>query len=158
MRLTLIGLLLILTVGCRNTSSDQTDSKSSTSQPPETTTLPAADTLCFQQVMNRDTTTLQLVVNGKQATGYVDIKPFEKDRARGSFAGIVEGKHIQADWQRAGEGVTQPYTLDLTFKGDAIIWYEGERIEKEGKWVLKQPNTGYQYVLTKTDCLPNPSR
>ena len=158
MRLTLIGLLLILASGCRNTSSDQTDSKLATSQPTETATLPAADTLCFRQVMNRDTMTLQLVVNGKQATGYVDIKPFEKDRARGLFAGTINGEHIQADWQRSGEGVTQHYTLDLTLKGDAIMWYEGERIEKEGKWVLKQPNAGYQYVLTKTDCTANKSR
>ena len=158
MRLTLVGLLLLIATGCRNTSSDHADSQLATSQPTETATLPAADTLCFRQVMNRDTTNLQLVVNGKQASGYVDIMPFEKDRAQGSFAGIVDGEHIQADWQRAGEGVTQHYTLNLTLKGDAITWHEGERVEKDGKWVLKQPNTGYQYVLTKTDCPANPLR
>ena len=104
--------------------------------------------------MNRDTTTLRLVVNGDQASGYLDIKPYEKDRAQGSFQGTLRNNQIQADWQRSGEGTTQRYALDLILKGDSIIWYEGERIENQGRWVLKKPNTGFNYVLIKTDCPP----
>ena len=155
MRNYLILSLIALLFGCQSRSSEQsaTDSTVNLSATTATASM-ASDTVCFRQIMGRDTTTLRLVVNGEQASGYLDIKPYEKDRARGSFQGTVKNNQIQADWQRSGEGKAQPYVLDLTLKGDSISWYEGERIEKQGKWVLKKPNTGFSYVLIKTDCLP----
>lgn len=149
--LTLSTLLLL--ASCQSRPSDKSANESAQTRPDEqqaTTTAP--DTLCYQQVMSRDTTRLQLVINDIMATGYLDNKPFEKDRARGSFQGSVSGKTIRADWQRSGEGTTQIYPLDLTMNGDTISWYEGERVEKAGKWVLKEPKSGYRYVLVKTTC------
>ncbi|MCX6217912.1 hypothetical protein [Spirosoma sp.] len=144
---------LFLLASCQSRPSEQSASESVQTQPDRqqaSATVP--DTLCFQQVMNRDTTKLQLVINGNLATGYLDNKPFEKDRARGNFQGSVSTNTIQADWQRSGEGTTQIYPLDLTMNGDTISWYEGERVEKAGKWVLKEPRSGYRYVLVKTTC------
>ncbi|GAB4005713.1 hypothetical protein GCM10028808_06150 [Spirosoma migulaei] len=113
-------------------------------------TLP--DTLCFRQIVGRDSTTLQLVIKDSIVTGELDVIPFEKDRARGSIHGTRTNNQIQADWQRSGEGVTQAYEVVFTLKGDSVIWRDGERVEKEGKWVLKNPAQGYEYVLLKTDC------
>ncbi|GAB3886755.1 hypothetical protein GCM10028825_16540 [Spirosoma agri] len=103
-------------------------------------------------MLQRDTTTLRLITDGTKATGYLDINPYEKDRARGPIQGTISGNEIRANWDRSGEGVTQRYALDLTLKADAITWHEGERVEKEGVWVLKQPGTGYAYVLNKMTC------
>ncbi len=155
MRNYLVLVLTTLLSGCQSRSTEQaaTDSTTNLSSTTATTSM-TPDTVCFRQIMSRDTTTLRLVVNGEQASGYLYIKPYEKDRARGSFQGTVKNNQIQADWQRSGEGKTQRYALDLTLKGDSITWYEGERVEKEGKWVLKEPNTGFNYVLIKTDCPP----
>ena len=108
--------------------------------------------------MSRDTTTLQLITNGNQVSGYLDSNPYEKDRARGPFQGTATASQIQVDWQRSGEGTTQPYALDLTLKSDSISWVEGERVEKQGKWVLKDARAGYTYVLTKVDCSMTPLR
>ncbi|GAB3801397.1 hypothetical protein GCM10028819_28550 [Spirosoma humi] len=148
----LIGLLAS-TLACQSHSSEQSKATQSTEK---TTAIP--DTLCFRQILSRDTTTLQLVINGNQATGYLDSNPYEKDRARGPFQGTVNAAQIQVDWQRSGEGTTQPYTLDLRMSGDSLSWFEGERVEQQGKWVLKDPKIGYTYVLTKTDCstIPQP--
>lgn len=110
------------------------------------------DTMCFRQVAGRDSTTLQLVINDSTVTGELNVLPFEKDRAHGSVQGILANNQIRAEWQRSGEGVTQPYEVVFTLKGDAISWREGERIEKQGKWVLKNPEQGYEAVLMKTDC------
>lgn len=111
-----------------------------------------SDTLCFQQVVGRDSTRLQLVRNGSTITGKLDVLPFEKDRARGTIKGIQTGSQITADWQRSGEGVTQTYVLVFTLTGDTITWQEGERIEKQGKWVLQDPKQSYEYTLMKVDC------
>ncbi len=141
-----IGLLAGM-LACQSRPSEQSSTTRSSEKVPV-----SSDTLCFRQIMNRDTTTLHLVINGNQASGYLDNNPYEKDRARGPFKGTINAEQIQADWQRLGEGTTQPYTLNLLTKGDTISWLEGERIEQKGKWVLKDPKAGYTYVLTKIDC------
>jgi len=146
----LIGLLAG-TLACQSHSSEQ----SAATQSSEKATA-SSDTLCFRQILSRDTTTLQLVISGNQATGYLDSNPYEKDRARGPFQGTVKENQIQVDWKRSGEGTTQPYTLDLRMNGDSLSWLEGERIEQQGKWVLKDPKAGYAYVLTKIDCSAAP--
>jgi hypothetical protein len=149
----LIISTLLVVAACQSRKSDQTSTESAQTQPSEqTATSASADTLCFQQVMSRDTTTLQLVINGQQASGYLDNNPYEKDRAKGSFQGNVNNNTIQADWQRSGEGTTQIYPIDFSLKGDTISWYEGERVEQQGKWVLKDPKAGYRYILPKTNC------
>lgn len=95
---------------------------------------------------------LRLTMNGSTVTGELAVLPFEKDRAVGPLSGTLANGEIRADWERSGEGVTQPYEVVFTMKGDTITWREGERVEKQGKWVLKNPDQGYQYVLTKANC------
>jgi hypothetical protein len=92
------------------------------------------------------------MINDSTVSGELAVLPFEKDRARGPIEGKLINQQIQATWQRSGEGVTQDYEVVFTLKGDAITWREGERIEKQGKWVLKNPGQGYEYNLLKTDC------
>lgn len=145
--------LLASTLACQSHSSEQ----SSTARTSEQVTA-LSDTVCFRQILSRDTTTLRLVINGDQVTGYLDNNPYEKDRARGPFEGKVKAGQIQVDWQRSGEGSTQPYTLTLLRKGDIISWLEGERVEQQGKWVLKDAKAGYTYALTKIDCSTAPLR
>ena len=78
--------------------------------------------------------------------------PAEKDKARGSLTGTLTGQQIVADWQRAGEGMTQVHEVRFTLAGDSLRWREGARIEKGGKWVLVNPQQGYQYALSKVPC------
>ena len=146
MRSILFLLGLALTFGCQSRSTKES------SQTQSTETLVSRDTLCFQQVLQRDTTTLRLITDGTKATGYLDINPYEKDRARGPIQGTINGNEIRTNWERSGEGVTQRYELDLMLKADAITWHEGERVKKDGVWVLKQPDSGYAYVLNKMTC------
>ena len=79
------------------------------------------------------------------------VLPYEKDKARGPITGTLTGNQIRADWQRSGEGVTQVHELVFTMAGDSLTWREGERVEKQGKWVLA-PTGGFTYVLTQSDC------
>ncbi|MBD2699707.1 hypothetical protein IC229_03595 [Spirosoma sp. BT702] len=144
----IIALALLNSCGERNAKSVSapTDSLVNSVSPPP-------DTLCFRQIVGRDSTTLRLYVNGTNVTGDLNVLPFEKDRARGAIRGkLLTSNRIEADWQRSGEGVTQPYEVIFTLKGDGITWREGERIEKQGKWVLKNPEQSYEYVLMKIDC------
>jgi hypothetical protein len=145
MRIRSLFPFLALLFACQSRPAEQTGNKAPTA-------IATPDTLCYRQILSRDTTTLRLVIDGDQATGYLDNNPYEKDRAQRPFRGTMRGLEIQADWQRSGEGITQPYLLDLTINSDSISWYEGKRVEQQGKWKLKDPATDYQYTLTKIGC------
>lgn len=144
-----VSLLLLPLTFCLISCGDRS-TKTDTSASSQVSALP--DTLCFRQIMGRDSTLLQLVFTDSLVTGELAVLPFEKDRARGPITGTRSGNEITANWQRSGEGVTQPYQLNFTLEGDSISWREGERIEQAGKWVLKDPGQGFQYTLAKTDC------
>ena len=141
------GFLALLLSGCDNHSSSTTATQAVPAQ---------AQQLCFRQVVGRDTTMVRLFISGATVTGQLDVLPAEKDKARGPLRGTLAGQKIVADWQRAGEGQTQVHDVEFTLVGDSLRWREGARIEKGGKWVLSNPQQGYQYVLNKVACTLQP--
>lgn len=150
----LAAAILALLSGCDNRSA------STTSSPPAETaaSAPAAQArqVCYRQVVGRDTTMVRLLINGATVTGELAVLPAQKDRARGTLRGTLTGQQIVADWRRAGEGQTQVHEVTFTLTGDSLRWREGPRIEKGGKWVLVNPQQGYQYRLSKVACAPQP--
>lgn len=150
----LAAAILALLSGCDNRSD------STTFSPPAETavSVPAAQArhVCYRQVLGRDTTLVRLSISGTAVTGELAVLPAEKDQARGPLSGTLTGQQIVADWQRAGEGQTQVHEVTLTLTGDSLRWREGARTEKGGKWVLVNPQQGYQYKLSKVACAPQP--
>jgi hypothetical protein len=141
-------LLVLLPVGCQEQSAPAT---SSTETPATAAAVP--EQACYQQVIGRDTISVHIVRRGAVVTGELDVRPAEKDRARGPFQGMLKGTELVVDWQRAGEGSTQVHELVFTLAGDTLRWKEGERELAGGKWILTNPTRSYEYVLGKVDCI-----
>lgn len=137
--------------GCDNRSASTTAS-------PPAAAAPAAQTrqVCYWQVLGRDTTLVRLRISGAAVTGELAVLPAEKDQTRGPLTGTLAGQQIVADWQWTGEGQTQVHEVQFTLAGDSLRWREGVCTEKGGKWVLATPGQGYQYVLGKAVCAPQP--
>jgi hypothetical protein len=112
----------------------------------------APGTYCYRQVMSRDTIKLRLRVNGSEVTGELALLPFQKDKAQGAISGTLVNNQMRADWQRSGEGITELYEVVFVLSGDTVTWREGERVQRQGKWILKNPDQGYQYILLKINC------
>jgi hypothetical protein len=129
----------------------KTDADTTTTLPGSTATT-KIDSVCYQQVVGHDTTKVRLLIAGATVTGDLAVLPAEKDRATGTISGTRTNDRIVADWQRSGEGVTQVHEINFTMTGDSLLWREGERVEKQGKWTLVNPDQGFQYVLTKVTC------
>lgn len=144
--------MLVSLSGCGNRSTETNTATNDSSAAAVSDAASVSGQRCFQQVVGRDSTTLRLTISDSMVTGELAVLPFEKDRAVGPLRGTLVNGQIRADWQRSGEGVTQPYEVIFAMKGDTVTWREGERVEKQGKWVLKNPGQGYQYVLTKINC------
>ncbi|MFC6225306.1 hypothetical protein ACFP2F_18810 [Hymenobacter artigasi] len=146
----LAATMLVLLGGCDNRSASTT--ASSPAEKGASAPADQAQPVCYRQVRGRDTTLVRLRISGAAVTGELAVLPAEKDKARGSLTGTLTGQQIVADWQRAGEGVTQVHEVRFTLAGDSLRWREGARIEKNGKWVLVKPDQGYEYVLGKVVC------
>lgn len=145
-----VALLIALTA-CNDRSGQSQTTADSTTKTVQTNT--ATDAVrCFEQVAGRDTTRVRLAISGSRVTGELAVLPYEKDKARGPITGTLTANQIRADWQRSGEGVTQFYEVVFTMAGDSLTWREGERVEKQGKWVLANPDAGFTYALPKSDC------
>lgn len=150
-RRSLIAVIVtLLLTGCGDRSG-QTKTET-TAAVSESVAAPQTVAVCYQQVMGRDTTMVSIVVNGSAVTGELSVLPTEKDRATGPFKGTLTNDRVVADWQRSGEGVTQVHEVTFTVAGDFLLWREGERTEKQGKWVLVNPDKGFQYKLAKVAC------
>lgn len=108
--------------------------------------------VCYWQIMGHDTTRVSLVIDGSVVTGELAVMPAEKDRAEGPFKGTLTNDRVVADWQRSGEGATQTHEVNFTMAGDSLLWREGERTQKQGRWVLVNPDKGFQHRLVKVAC------
>lgn len=144
----LLAVSLLTGCGDRSGKTDQTTTvtESGSAVAPQTVAV------CYQQVMGRDTTMANVVINGSVVMGDLTVMPAEKDQAKGPFRGTLTNDRIVADWQRSGEGVTQVYEVNFSMVGDSLLWREGERTEKQGKWVLVNPDKGFQYRMAKIIC------
>jgi hypothetical protein len=140
--------------GCSNraTSEESASSVADSISVVDASGMLAPGTYCYRQVMSRDTILLRLEVNGSEVTGELAVLPFQKDKARGAIGGTLVNNQIRADWQRSGEGITELYEVVFTLSGDTVTWREGERVQRQGKWILKDPDQGYQHVLMKINC------
>lgn len=144
------ALFIAVLTGCHDRSG-QSKTETTAAEPGS---AGAAQTVnvCYRQIIGRDTTMVRLVVDGSAVTGELAVMPAEKDRAEGPFKGTLVNDRVVADWQRSGEGTTQVHEVNFAMAGDSLLWREGERVEKQGKWVLVNPNKGFQYRLTKVAC------
>ena len=146
--------MLALLGGCDNRSASTISSTAAETAGSVSAAQPRQ--VCYRQVLGRDTTLVRLRISGAAVTGELVVLPAEKDQARGPLTGTLTGQQIMADWQRTGEGQTQVHEVQFTLAGDSLRWREGARTKKGGKWVLENPNQGYQYVLGKIACAPQP--
>jgi hypothetical protein len=149
-----IGIISLFLNGCSNraTSEESASSVADSISVVDASGMLAPGTYCYRQVMSRDTILLRLMVNGSEVTGELAVLPFQKDKARGAISGALVNNQIRADWQRFGEGITELHEVVFMLLGDMVTWREGERVQRQGKWILKNPDQGYQYVLMKVNC------
>ncbi len=150
--ITSLGVLLIalLLTGCGDRSGQTKTGTTATAS--ESVVAAQTVNVCYRQVTGRDTVLVSIVIDSSAVTGELSVLPAEKDRAAGPFKGTLTSDRVVANWQRSGEGVTQVHEVNFTMVGDSLLWREGERTEKQGKWVLVNPDKGFQYKLAKVAC------
>ncbi|UTA69393.1 hypothetical protein [Emticicia sp. 21SJ11W-3] len=146
--------VIISMFGCRSENSDNQLADSSIAYPDSVTIArPMADTLCFEELVGKDVTTVRLIIDGNSVNGNMEWLPWEKDRARGTLKGQKNGNEIIADYDYMIEGANQLEEKIFVIDGDKLLIKSGELKEKNGKLVMKDPTKArIGQTLTKKAC------
>ncbi len=123
----------------KNAETGASDSTTSNADTVATATQPAAETLCFEEKVGKDLTTVKFTIEGDSIIGSMEWLPWEKDQARGTLKGKKNGNEIIADYDYMIEGSNQSEEKIFILEGDKLLVKSGELEDKNGKLVLKDP-------------------
>ena len=85
---------------------------------------------CFLQVFKKDTTRVNLSINGTDVKGTMDILPYQKDSARGTLQGTKnENGELEVLYSYMIEGNNQTETKILKVENDKLLIKKGELLD-----------------------------
>lgn len=141
---------------CKSKNAETTQTTETTTANADTVataTAPAAETLCFEEKVGKDLTTVSLIIDGNNVTGRMEWLPWEKDQARGTLKGKKNGNEIVADYEYMIEGSNQLEEKVFVLEGDKLLVKSGELEDKNGKLVMKNPGKAtIGQTLVKVAC------
>jgi hypothetical protein len=137
----------------KDTETQTSDSTTSNADTVAIATAPVAETLCFEEKVGKDLTTVRLTIEGNKVTGNMEWLPWEKDQARGTLLGEKKGNEIIADYEYMIEGSNQLEEKIFVLEGDKLLVKSGELEDKNGKLTLKdRTKATIGQTLTKVAC------
>ena len=121
----------------KNAETQTTNSTAANADTVATATAPETETLCFEEKVGKDLTTVRLTIEGNKVTGSMEWLPYEKDQARGTLLGEKKGNEIVADYEYMIEGSNQLEEKIFVLEGDKLLVKSGELEDKNGKLFIK---------------------
>ena len=93
--------------------------------------------ICYTNYSVKDTVKLELERNENRINGSLRIKLLGKDENKGTFAGVMRGDTLVADYTFMSEGVTSVRQIAF-FKRNNTLWRGMEMLKNwMGKWFLR---------------------
>lgn len=147
-------LLIIVLVACQKSNSDSSTTGTATSATnQETVSDQPYVELCFLDALNKDTTIVNIAIQGDSVTGEMKWLPYEKDGAIGTLKGTIKNNIITADYNYIIEGSNEIEEKIFVLETDKLIEKTGPLEEKNGKLVMKDPaHAEIGTTLKKVDC------
>ncbi|MDB4923390.1 hypothetical protein [Mucilaginibacter sp.] len=112
-----VASLLIASCSSDNSKSANKDSIDVHAADTAKISAAAASPLCFLRTegkSNRDSTSIELIIENNKVTGRMIWLPYQKDSRKGAIEGTIKGDTINAVWSFMQEGMKD--TLNLKFK------------------------------------------
>lgn len=111
---------------------------------------------CFLQVFKKDTTRVNLTINGTDVKGTMDILPYQKDSARGTLQGTKnENGELEVLYSYMIEGNNQTETKILKVENDKLLIKKGELLDlkNDGNLTYKDVSKAkFSEEIPKTEC------
>lgn len=100
--------------------------------------LPA--TGCYQMVIDKDSATMNLTINGNNVSGKLDYKRFQKDNNTGNFTGTIDSNRINAWYSFQAEGTISVRQVVFKIDGDKLLEGYGDIGAKGDTAYFKYPH------------------
>jgi hypothetical protein len=118
-----------------------------------TPVAPVPSTTCYLNVLNKDTTVIQLTIDGKNVTGFMTWQPYQKDGARGSLTGLIDSNVVTADFLYMIEGSIQIEEIMLQMQPDYLMKANNPIEEVKNRLVIKdKTKLKWEEKFMKTAC------
>lgn len=151
-------LSLLVMASCHNNTDIHNSTSDSISATP--TTEPAAppskENYCFLSTLKRDSTFVNLTIEGDSVTGNMHWKPFEKDGSIGTLAGKKNNLgEFELLYDYMIEGNRQTETKVMKIENGKLVVKVGELLDSgnNGHLVYKDVATAtYKDTLNQVDC------
>jgi hypothetical protein len=140
----------LLALACNNTTKENAQADST-----GTTRTGESPDKCYAYLTAKDTVRMQLVLDGKSASGDLSYRLYEKDSNTGTLNGTMQGDTLVADYTFSSEGMQSVRQVRFLKQDDMLIEGTGDMEEVNGKMVYRQP-ADIRYmgglVLKKVSC------
>ncbi|MFN7117335.1 MAG: hypothetical protein ACK4TA_11085 [Saprospiraceae bacterium] len=153
------SLTLLLIIICSFATACQQKATNNTTEAPAADASAAPEladgSYCYQYAVGRDTTYVNLIVNGNDVSGEMNWTPYEKDGAYGTLQGTRNGNEIAASWTYTIEGSNQTEAVLFKVEGDHLMRKVGELEDpnNDGNLKMKDPASAtYSEHYTKVTC------
>jgi hypothetical protein len=110
---------------------------------------------CYGYTKGRDTVMMSMQIRGKEVSGDLTYKLFEKDHNVGSIAGELIGDTVLVDYTFNSEGSKSVRQVAFLKRGDQLTEGYGDVEEQNGKMVFKDRSKlkfSSMIVLNKDSC------
>ena len=76
--------------------------------------------LCFLNKQGKDSTSMELAVNGNKVSGQMNWLLYQKDSRKGAIEGTISNDTIHATWSFTQEGMKDTLKLNFLFKNNQL--------------------------------------
>lgn len=125
----------LFTLACNNTTKENAVADST-----GTTRTGESPDRCYAYLTDKDTVKMQLVLDGKNASGDLSYRLYEKDSNTGTLSGTMQGDTLIADYTFSSEGVQSVREVRFLKQDDMLVEGTGDMEEVNGKMVYRQPS------------------
>lgn len=152
-----IFYMILIFTSCNTKKTDTAVSKEISgagNENPETAAIQISSG-CYRMIIDKDSAHMDLSVNGKEVSGDLNYKRFQKDSNKGSFNGTIDSNKLVAWYKFQSEGMisVRQVIFKLTDKGLAEGY--GDLEVKGDTAYFKYPHTltfEESHPFTKVDC------
>lgn len=95
---------------------------------------------CYRMVIHKDSALMNLTVNGKNVSGKLEYRRFEKDSNTGNFSGTIDSNRINAWYSFQAEGTISVRQVIFKIDGDKLLEGYGDVGAKGDTAYFKYPH------------------
>lgn len=152
--LSITVILAFTIISCQKTKTEETTTTITDTIVKAESPKDADGKQCFLSVTGKDSLVFEMERVGDSVRGIFNVLPYEKDKRRSTYKGVLNGNKGVALGTYTGEGMTNVEELHFTLNGENVeVDFGPVEQGKDGIYRYTNKNDKqYLHVIPKVDC------